>query len=118
MTGVDDAQLERLADLVADRVAAGRPRGLVDTAGAADLLGVPESWLAARARNGEAPCRRLGKYVRFDVTELRSWIDRTASSGPGAGLELVPAVADHPCSSDIGGAGVPVVPPVVPRRAA
>lgn len=57
------------------------PSPLVDTADASKFLGIPESWLATRARNGEAPCRRLGKYVRFDLVELRAWIDATTASG-------------------------------------
>lgn len=109
-----EAVAERLVDLVDQRRAA----RLVDTAEAADVLGVPESWLATRARNGEAPCRRLGKYVRFDLGELRAWIDSTTASGHGAGLGPVPPVADRQRLSALTVAPVSRVPSVVPRQAA
>jgi hypothetical protein len=38
------------------------------------MLVVPASWLLAEARRGRVPHCRLGKYVRFDPDELRSWI--------------------------------------------
>lgn len=114
--------IDALADAVADRLVtlidARAAHALVDTAGAADVLGVPESWLAARARNGEAPCRRLGKYVRFDVAELRAWIDATTASGPGAGRGPVPPRADRQGSRVGSEPGRPVVPFVVPSEAA
>jgi hypothetical protein len=69
--GADPVAVDALADAVAERLASlidpRAAHALVDTARAADVLGIPESWLAARARNGETPCRRLGKYVRFDL---------------------------------------------------
>jgi hypothetical protein len=104
------AVVERLPALLEARAT----HALVDTATAADVLGVPESWLAARARNGEAPCRRLGKYVRFDLTELRAWIDATTASGPGAGRGPVPRGAESQRPSaltSLGAAGVPFVAP-------
>ena len=132
-TSVDalaDAVAERLAVIVAaaqplhsavdvrDATARTAIHPLVDTAGAADVLGVPESWLAARARNGEAPCRRLGKYVRFDLAELRAWIDATTSSGPVTGCGPVTRLADRQRSSAPARRGAAVVPSEVPREAA
>lgn len=40
---------------------------------AADLLGVPKSWVMAEARRDAIPHVRLGKYVRFDQEELETW---------------------------------------------
>lgn len=79
--GVD--ALERLADLVADRIAERQPVAptLVDAGAAAEQLGVPASWLMTQAREGRAPHRKLGKYVRFEVGELRAWAD-THAHGP------------------------------------
>lgn len=114
MDALADAVVDRLAPLLAARAVP----ALVDTAAAADALGVPESWLAARARNGEAPCRRLGKYVRFDLVELRAWIDATTASGPGAGSGLVPPGVGSQRSSSITGSAESVVPFVVPSEAA
>jgi excisionase family DNA binding protein len=76
-------QLERLADLIAERVGTVRAdaesvaaqRGaLVDTKQAAELLGVPESWLRTEVRHERVPFVRLGpKYVRFEPDVLMTW---------------------------------------------
>jgi hypothetical protein len=47
---------------------------LVDAKTAGELLGVPGSWLLAQARRDKVPHIRLGKYVRFDPTDLERWI--------------------------------------------
>jgi excisionase family DNA binding protein len=46
---------------------------LLDAKGAAELLNVPASWVLAEARAGRIPHVRLGRYVRFDVSELQAW---------------------------------------------
>lgn len=46
---------------------------LVDAKAAAELLSVPASWLLAEARRDRVPHVRLGRYVRFDPTELERW---------------------------------------------
>ncbi|MFP5365151.1 MAG: helix-turn-helix domain-containing protein [Thermoleophilia bacterium] len=109
-----DAVAERLAVLVGERAV----RPFVDVTAASEFLGVPESWLATRARNGEAPCRQIGKYVRFDLVELREWIDSTMASGPGAGRGLVPQRAEAQRSSAVVAARGSGVPFVVPSEAA
>jgi excisionase family DNA binding protein len=48
---------------------------------AADLLGVPKSWVMAEARRNAIPHVRLGKYVRFDQGELETWW-QTRARGP------------------------------------
>lgn len=40
----------------------------------AEKLDVPESWLYSRTRTGEIPHYKIGKYVRFDVSEVMEWI--------------------------------------------
>jgi excisionase family DNA binding protein len=47
--------------------------GLVDAAAAAELLGVPETWVRAEARADRIPHVRLGRYVRFEPAELERW---------------------------------------------
>jgi predicted DNA-binding transcriptional regulator AlpA len=47
---------------------------LLDAKAAGDLLGVPSSWLLAQARRDKVPHVRLGKYVRFDRSDLELWI--------------------------------------------
>lgn len=54
---------------------------LLDAAGAAELLGVPESWIRSQARAERIPHLRLGRYVRFDRDELGAWLDGR-SRGP------------------------------------
>lgn len=58
------------------------PAPLLDAAGAADLLGVPKTWVLAEARADRIPHVRLGRYVRFDPEELAEWWRSTRSRGP------------------------------------
>jgi excisionase family DNA binding protein len=46
---------------------------LLDAEGAAELLGVPKTWVLAQARADRIPHIRLGRYVRFDADELLAW---------------------------------------------
>ena len=48
---------------------------LLDARAAAELLGVPATWLLAQARRDAVPHVRLGKYVRFQAAELERWIE-------------------------------------------
>lgn len=54
-------------------VHAGAFAPLLDAKGAAELLNVPASWVLAEARANRIPHVRLGRYVRFDATELQTW---------------------------------------------
>jgi excisionase family DNA binding protein len=47
---------------------------LMDAGQAAQLLGVPKSWLLAQARAGKAPHVRLGRYVRFQHSDIDALI--------------------------------------------
>jgi excisionase family DNA binding protein len=47
--------------------------GLLKPEAAADLLGVPKSWVMAEARADRIPHVKLGRYVRFDAGELEDW---------------------------------------------
>jgi excisionase family DNA binding protein len=49
------------------------PRPLLDARGAGALLNVPASWVLTEARANRIPHVRLGRYVRFDGDELRTW---------------------------------------------
>ncbi len=40
---------------------------------AAELLGVPKTWVLAEARADRIPHIRLGRYVRFEASELEAW---------------------------------------------
>jgi len=50
------------------------PKLLYNTKEAAYLLGVPETWLAKAAREGIAPCVRMGHYVQFSLEDLKALI--------------------------------------------
>ena len=47
-------------------------RPLMDAEQASRLLGVPKSWLLAQARAGKAPHVRLGRYVRFQQSDIEA----------------------------------------------
>lgn len=65
------------------RPPAGEPEPLIDAAEAARLLGVPKTWVLAEARARRIPHVRLGRYVRFEATELRRW-RASRRRGPGS----------------------------------
>jgi excisionase family DNA binding protein len=46
---------------------------LLDAKAAAALLSVPESWVRQEARAGRLPHVPLGRYVRFQRSELVRW---------------------------------------------
>jgi excisionase family DNA binding protein len=71
--------LEAIAERVADAKAHGG--ALMDAAAIAKLLAVPPSWVLAEARANRLPHIRLGRYVRFDGAEVRSWAT-SRSLGP------------------------------------
>jgi excisionase family DNA binding protein len=42
----------------------------------AKKLDVPVSWLYARTRTDEIPHLKVGKYVRFDESEVWEWLKK------------------------------------------
>jgi len=73
-----DAIAARVVELLDGR---SRPAALVDAQAAAELLGVPHTWLLAEARANHVPHVRLGRYVRFNPDDLAVWA-RERSRGP------------------------------------
>jgi excisionase family DNA binding protein len=53
------------------------PKLLYSTKEAAKLLDVPETWLASAARTGHVPCVHVGHYVRFAMSDLHDFIERS-----------------------------------------
>jgi len=49
---------------------------LIDADAAGRLLSVSPSWLLGLARLGQIPHYQLGAYVRFDVCELKRWLEQ------------------------------------------
>lgn len=62
-----------------------RPTELLDAEGAAQLLGVPASWVLSQARANRIPHIRLGRYVRFERDQIAAWW-QTRRQGPGTHL--------------------------------
>lgn len=63
-----------------------RPRSftpLIDAKAAAELLGVPYTWLLAQARAHQIPHHRLGHYVRFNPNDLQDWLTAIRSTTNG-----------------------------------
>ena len=54
---------------------------LLDAKAIAERLGVPESWVRVTARSGAIPCVRLGRYVRFDLTDVEAWLEECKQPG-------------------------------------
>ena len=61
----------RMAEAKSTPATVSAPAGLVNAAQAAAALDVPESWLRSQARTGKLPSVRCGKYVRFDIAEIK-----------------------------------------------
>jgi excisionase family DNA binding protein len=40
----------------------------------AQALSVPPSWVYKQAETGEIPCIRVGRYLRFDLDEVMTWL--------------------------------------------
>lgn len=53
------------------------PAEWLDTAGAAELLGVHPRTIARMANRGELPCTRVGRLLRFERDELLAWLERS-----------------------------------------
>ncbi len=57
---------------------------LLNAQQAAELLGVPPSWVLAQARRDSIPHVRLGRYVRFRADDLDAWAAERARGPRGA----------------------------------
>ncbi len=50
----------------------------------AQWLKVPQSWIYERTRRrgeGRLPCLKLGKYLRFEATAVKAYLERQRRSG-------------------------------------
>jgi excisionase family DNA binding protein len=81
IASLDPVDAPAVLAAVAARLAADKPAPapastdgaatLVDAAQAAATLNVPESWLRSQSRAGKLPSVRLGKYIRFDIADVK-----------------------------------------------
>ena len=47
----------------------------------ARLLDVPESWVREHTRSGAMPAIPIGRYWRYDLDDVRAWIDSCKQPG-------------------------------------
>jgi hypothetical protein len=78
-----DLLLDQIRAVIAEEIAKAqdthKPAKLLHTTKeAAEMLNVPESWLAARARAGEVPYQQMGHYRAFSMQEINAIIARFA----------------------------------------
>lgn len=50
---------------------------LLDVLGLATYLGVKPSWVYGKVGTGELPCIRVGRYLRFRVSDVLAWMQGT-----------------------------------------
>jgi excisionase family DNA binding protein len=80
-----------MTDRMAGRSTMATTTELVSVSVAARMLGVSASSLRAWAAAGVVPHRRTsGGHRRFDVTELKSWLDARGGSAPGTPTPTAP----------------------------
>lgn len=75
-----DLLLDQIRLVVSEEIQKGlsekrSPKLLFNTKEASAMLGVDESWLAAKARAGSVPCRMLGHYRYFSSADIQMIID-------------------------------------------
>ncbi len=65
------------------------PRMLLTAREAARVLAISPRTLWSHTKTGQIPAVRIGRSVRYAVTDLQAWIDRckTGSSTPEVGTE-------------------------------
>ena len=59
---------------------------LLTAAEVAEWLGVPKTWVLESARSGAMPCVRLGRYVRFDLADVKAWVESCKRPGRAVAL--------------------------------
>lgn len=64
---------------------------LSDARDVAECLCVPVSWVREHTRSGAIPHVTLGRYVRYDLDEVREWVDSLKQGGGPAFRKHRPA---------------------------
>jgi excisionase family DNA binding protein len=54
---------------------------LLDAAELAERLNVPKNWPLEQARAGNIPHVRLGRYVRFEWSDIEEWLASQKTGG-------------------------------------
>jgi excisionase family DNA binding protein len=84
--------LDQIRIVIAEEVAKAlnerRPAKLnFTTKEAAEMLGVAESWLASKARAGEAPHRQLGHFRLFSLQDIEAIMAQSAVENGSNGIK-------------------------------
>ncbi len=56
----------------------------------ADMTGLPVSWIYSKAEDGTLPHFKLGKYLRFRVSEVTAWLETLRRGGHGHSAVALP----------------------------
>lgn len=74
--------MNRLARLA---VTGAKPEPLLTVREVSERLGVPVSWVYSKAESGELPSFKVGRYRRFETSEVEEWLlaQRKGRSGDG-----------------------------------
>ena len=54
---------------------------LLTAAAVAELLSVPETWVREATRSGAMPCVELGRYRRYVLSDVLSWLETCKKPG-------------------------------------
>jgi excisionase family DNA binding protein len=46
-----------------------------------ELLNVPESWVREHTRSGAIPHVRLGRWIRYDMSDVDEWLEQIKIGG-------------------------------------
>jgi excisionase family DNA binding protein len=71
---LDDGTVERLADLLAERLGSAVDDGWLDVAGAAAYLSCGSARIYALSSQGALPCERDGSRLLFSRAALRAYV--------------------------------------------
>jgi len=69
---------------------------LVDVKELTKRYGPPPSWWYGQALAGTVPSYKLGKYVKFRVSEVEAWIQTQRKKPPPAGTNGTPPARPQP----------------------
>jgi excisionase family DNA binding protein len=81
-----EALLDAIRQAVREEIAAAlknqsKAKLTYDTKEAAEIMNVPESWLATAARENKITTVHVGHYVRFRMTDLEKFIEDRKKNG-------------------------------------
>lgn len=62
----------------------------------AEVLDVPKSWIYERTRHNAIPHFKMGKYVRFDIDEVRQWLATNTHRDPAQNENRWPLTQETP----------------------